>query len=127
MSFDFREFKKFQKDIERFNKEWDNFIKKFLLEMGLRALADVKRNTSTITGLLKNSWQIGGVTRKGDKIEIVLYNHANYSSYYEYGHMTRNREGFVQGKFTCSKAIKRIEEQIPSRFKKAFETWINSL
>lgn len=160
MSFDYKEFIELRNKFIKMDKEFDMFLRNFLLEMGLRALADTKRNTPVDTGLLKNSWQIGdsnytiqtrvnksnklkvsldkrnvafkdvtvkGVTRKGDTLEVILYNPAEYASFREYGHMTRNRDGWVEGQFMCTIAINRIESQIPARFETAFNTWIRSL
>ena len=39
--------------------EADAFLRGFLLEMGLRALAKTKQRTPVQTGYLRNSWQLG--------------------------------------------------------------------
>jgi len=127
MSFDYKEFVELRNKFIKMDKEFDSFLRNFLLEMGLRALADTKRNTPVDTGLLRNSWLLGDITRKGDTLEIELYNPIEYASFMEYGHMTRNRDGWVEGQFMCTIAINRIESQIPARFETAFNIWIRSL
>lgn len=44
---------------QRARDGFEQFARKFLLEMGLRALAKTKRRTPVRTGLLRNSWQLG--------------------------------------------------------------------
>ena len=63
MGFDYSEFKKYAESIKKLQTEWDSFIKKFLLDMALRALRrtkEIQRDKQAVdTGLMMNSWQIG--------------------------------------------------------------------
>lgn len=59
MGFDFSEFKELRDKFAKMDKEWDDFLSRFLLEMGLRALTLTKENTPVDTGLLRNMWQLG--------------------------------------------------------------------
>lgn len=68
MSFDFREFKELRNRLVKMEKEWDEFLSKLLLEMGLRALTLTKENTPVDTGLLRNMWQLG------DSKNVVRHN-----------------------------------------------------
>jgi len=171
MSLDCSEFKKWRDKLVKMEREYDAFLKSFLLEMGLRALAKTKKNTPVDTGLLRNSWQLGdsnytiqtksngnggidvytdinnasyskasvkSVIRKGDLLEITIYNPIEYASFIEYGHRQivgkyvpilgkKLKQPWVVGKYMATIAIKEIEDQIPTRFEERFKQWIKDL
>jgi len=115
--------------------EAEQFLRKFLLEMGKRALAKTKHRTPVDTGLLRNSWALGEVQRRGDKLEITLYNPVEYAIYVEYGHKRtpwgsdkRIEAGdWVQGRFMATLSIMEVEKEMPTRFRRAFAAWMGGL
>ena len=59
MSIEMSELIAFRDKFERTTREFDTFLRKFLIRQALDVLRKTKQNTPTQTGLLKNSWTIG--------------------------------------------------------------------
>lgn len=91
MSMDFREFQDLLDSFKEVQKQHEAFLRKFLTEMGMRALAQTKKLTPVDTGNLRNRWELSQVYRKGDSLYIVLFNPVEYASFVEDGHMQRRR------------------------------------
>lgn len=175
MSFDFHEFVELRDKFVKMEREFDAFISNFLLQEGLRVLAQTKENTPVDTGYLRNMWQIGdsnytiqsrvaksgknkgkltvtadrqnvswkdatvkGVVRKGDNLEITIYNPLEYASFVEYGHRQepgryvpvlgkRLKKAWVEGKYMATIAIKDVEDKLPARFEEQFKAWVTTL
>ena len=80
-------------------------------ELAARLLAKVIKRTPSDTGVLRRGWTGGvkenatayanslSVKHEGGKYHIDITNPVEYSSYVEYGHRTRNHQGWVQGHF----------------------------
>lgn len=92
------EFEKFVLKYERFSKELDSFMRKFLLEKALEVLAETKLKTPVDTGDLRNRWELTNVVKKGDIYEIQIFNTLYYASYIEDGHKQQVGR-FVPGEF----------------------------
>lgn len=151
--FDFKQYEKWVKQLGVAQKEFDFFLKQFLLEMAQRCIARTKQRTPVDTGALRNSWSIGnqkielketgGTSKSGkeavtineDKSDITsivvigntmyveIWNPMEYSSYVEYGHTLPNGK-YLDGKFMLTISIDEIQKQIPARFDKAFKEFI---
>ena len=150
MSFDYSEFKKFRNNFAGADKDLDQFLAEFLLDMGLEALTRTKENTPVDTGLLRNMWQLGdshnvvryykgenqkykedpersraptikSVKRSGNDLIIEIYNNVDYTSFVEDG------TKFQAGKHMARKAIAQVEKEIPARFKNEFRKWLERL
>lgn len=91
MSMDFREFQDLLDSFKEVQKQHEAFLRKFLTEMGMRALTQTKKLTPVDTGNLRNRWELSQVYRKGDSLYIVLFNPVEYASFVEDGHMQRKR------------------------------------
>lgn len=91
MPMDFREFQDLLDSFKEVQKQHEVFLRKFLTEMGMRALAQTKKLTPVDTGNLRNRWELSQVYRKGDSLYIVLFNPVEYASFVEDGHMQRRR------------------------------------
>jgi len=146
----------------------DTMLRKFLLEMGLRALAKTKKRTPVQTGLLRNSWALGdqvniltsrkvkrgkmkgetvhspdaensaqatlhSVKKNGDRLEITLYNTAEYATYVEYGHKRTAwgedngiAEGdWVEGRFMATVSIMEVEREMPAHLRRHLKEWLS--
>jgi hypothetical protein len=88
---DFREFQDLLDSFKEVQKQHEAFLRKFLTEMGMRALAQTKMLTPVDTGNLRNRWELSQVFRKGDELYVVLFNPVEYASHVEDGHMQRRR------------------------------------
>lgn len=150
-SLDYTQFEKLLANFKGVQKDYDAFIRSFLTEMGMRAMAQTKKLTPVDTGRLRNAWELSDVYRKGDELYIVLFNPVEYASFIEDGHMQRNR--FVPGSFLGGKfeyipgypfgmvlqnkwipgyhmariSITKIEQEMPRRFDAAFQKFISRL
>lgn len=116
-----------QQQMRRMESEFDQFIRQFLLKQALDALARTKDNTPVDTGLLRASWTIGEVQRAGNDLVITISNPTEYASFVEYGHMTRDRKRWIEGKFMCTLAIDEVAKLIPQRFAAEFAAWVGRL
>jgi len=146
---DFRELEKFLENWTDAYNDFDDFLRKFLLEMALRAVAKIVGNTPEDTGALRNSWGVGnqalqvGRTKEqapsafeqaatiesvevvGDSFEITIFNLMNYASFVEFGH--RFRDGrWNNGRFMMTVGIDQVQKQIPARWNKAFKAYLQS-
>lgn len=57
--FDFKEFEAFAKKWQDSQKEFEQFLRKFLLDMALRVIAEVKPKTPVDTGAMRAMWGVG--------------------------------------------------------------------
>jgi len=146
---DFRELEKFFQNWTDAYNDFDDFLRKFLLEMALRAVAKIKPRTPVDTGALRNTWGVGNqslqVGRKtgealsafeqaatidsvevaGDSVQISIWNIMDYASFVEYGHRLTNG-AWQDGRFMMTLSVDEISRQIPARWNKAFKAYLQS-
>jgi hypothetical protein len=103
MGLDYSEFRRLAQSVTNFKDQYDAFLHHFLLEIGMRALADIKVRTPVDTGELRNNWFLSDVVRVGDNLEIYITNNKEYASFVEFGYNQKKR--FVPGKWTGDKFI----------------------
>ena len=134
MGFDYSEFQKFRNNFARLTTEFSVWIEQFLLNEGMRFIAEVKRRTPVDTGDLRNHWKLDGITRQGDTLKVWFVNPMYYASFVEYGHAKPYKAGaaegsadWVDGYFMMTVSIQVIERGMPSRFDKQFEAFLASL
>lgn len=145
---DFSQFEKFCKNWQDTCKDFDDFLRKFLLEMAQRAINDIKKNTPVDTGALRNTWAAGNAAVQvgrtndqkvsafeqeatiesvkvvGDSLEITIFNAMEYASFVEFGHRNWLNNSWVDGYFMMTIGIDKIQQQIPARFQKAFQNYL---
>ena len=151
MSMDFKEFQDLLNNFKEVQKQHEAFLRKFLTEMGMRALAQTKKLTPVDTGNLRNNWELSQVYRKGDELYIVLFNPTEYASFIEDGHMQYSRwvpgewrgdrfeyipgaktgmmlkEKWIPGHHMARISINKIEREIPKRYEKALKQFMKGL
>ena len=151
MGLDYKEFEKMRDSLVKVQQQHMVFVKRFLVEMGMRTIAQTKKLTPVDTGALRNRWELSEVFKKGDELYIVIFNPMEYASFVEDGHMQRNR--FVPGSFFGEKfeyipgypfgmvlknkwipgfhmariAITKIEYEIPKRYEAAMKKYLSDL
>jgi hypothetical protein len=54
------------------------------------------------------------IVKKGDMYEVKIINPVEYASYVEFGHRTRNHEGWVKGKFMLTISERELQTQAPN-------------
>ena len=105
MSLDYDELQNLLDTFKVTQKNHEAFIRKFLLGMGMRAMAQTKALTPVDTGNLRNRWELSRVMRRGDELWIVLFNSVLYASHVENGHKQHRR--FLP--------LKYLEQSVKSR------------
>ena len=134
MGFDYSEFEQYTKNFATFTKEFDQWIHKFLLNEGMRFIAEVKRRTPVDTGDLRNHWRIQEMTRDGDDLHVWFINPMYYATFVEYGHAKPYKAGaepgsadWVEGYFMMTVSLEVIYRNMPARFEREFDKFITSL
>lgn len=118
-----------QADVDRFFRQCAN-------ELTARLLRKVQRRTPVgiypssygkVGGTLRRNWTIGEIVHSGNMYTVEIINPTEYASYVEYGHRTRNHEGWVEGKFMMTISENELKEQTPSILSRRFETFLRSV
>ena len=134
MSFDYSQFKKFRDNFARFTRQFDSWMHRFLLNEGMRFIAEVKSRTPVDTGDLRNHWKLDGITRAGNTLQVWFVNTMYYATYVEYGHAKPYKAGapegsndWVDGYFMMTVSLEVIQRSMPARFNRQFEAFLASL
>lgn len=150
-NFDYKDFEEYVTKFEKMTRDFETFLKTFLLQQAQRCINEAKKNTPVDTGALRASWGIGSQTLVlkssldefgkqnvsidtenstiadisvvGDNFEVTIWNGMDYASYVEYGHRTTSG-GFVQGVFMLTISIDKVSRAMPSRFQTAFKQFL---
>ena len=133
---DFRDLEKFRQNLEKTlgGNQVDLFIEACAKELAARLLAKVIKRTP-VGQYPKSSGKKGGTLRRGwtgEKSQaasayanslkvnrfggayvIEIINPVEYASYVEFGHRTRNHEGWVEGKFMLTISEQEIQGDAP--------------
>lgn len=134
MSLDYSEFQKYRDNFAKLTREFDGWIHRFLLNEGLRFIAEVKPRTPVDTSDLRNHWKLDGMTRSGDTLQVWFVNPMYYATFVEYGHAKPYRSGaveggpdWVEGYFMMTVSLEIIERNMPARFNQQFQVFLASL
>ena len=135
-SVDFRELEIFKQKLERnlSDDQIDLFIESCAKELAARLLAKVIKRTPVGQypqdsgkkgGTLRRGWTAGKnqaanayanslkVNHFGDVYVIEIINPVEYASYVEFGHRTRNHEGWVEGRFMLTISEQELQSDAP--------------
>lgn len=111
------------KKLERMEKEFPETVEMALNDEANLIIGEVRKEKyKNPTGTLKNAW---GKETTGP-LQRTIFNNTEYVNHVEYGHrIVRNGKtvGFVRGKYTLYKAMKKSNK----RFPKALNTLIKNL
>lgn len=126
--FDYKEFKKLVTNLESVQKEYDEFLKEFLLKQALIALRLVKPRTPVDTGHLRNSWEITDIEVQPPHITVSLINQVEYASFMENGFVYHTKEGDKRfpGFHMAELSILQVQQQMPAKYENAFRRWLKS-
>lgn len=64
-------------------------------------------------GTLRRNWAVGNVVKSGDAYSIDVFNPVHYAPYVEFGHRTRNRRGWVDGRFMLTISEQELQKDAP--------------
>lgn len=124
LSIDYKELSAYVSSITVMKKDFNKFLRKFLLQMADRILARVKPRTPVDTGELKRHWELGEVQGEGKNISVEILNGMEYATDVEYGHrVVRNgvEVGWAEGRFMLKISIDEIRKQMPARYQLEFK------
>lgn len=143
--FDYRQVKNLCDNLSKLENEESAFAESCAKELAARLLALAIRRTPKDTGTLKRGWttqQSGSgseglkthnakqyadtmkVHHYGDTYVIEVINPIEYASYVEYGHRTRDHQGWVPGKFMMTISEKEIQAAAPRILEKKLNKWL---
>ncbi|MGE7021999.1 HK97 gp10 family phage protein [Solibacillus cecembensis] len=121
----FRELKRMQKKMEKLGKEYDKFCEAAAKELAARLLRKVIKRTPVgvyeddkTGGTLRRGWTVGEVKKNGSHFEIEVINPTEYAQYVEFGHRTRNHQGWVNGRFMMTISADEVERAAPAILEK---------
>ena len=140
---DYRQLQRLQQKLNRLQSgDINTFCEVCAKELAARLLAKVIRRTPVgqyeegvgkTGGTLRRGWasktheeaQSGSsvnaktyanslqITKTGDTYQIEIINPVEYAPYVEFGHRTRNHQGWVSGRFMLTISEKELESQAP--------------
>lgn len=122
-SINLKELNAYCSSITIFQKDFNSFLKKFLIEMAERVIARTKPRTPVDTGALRNAWQLGDIHGEGKNISVEILNGMEYATEIEYGHRIVHNgieAGWYNGRFMLKISIDEIQRQMPSRYTEEF-------
>lgn len=101
-----RQFEQLQRQVEQLaNADMDAFCRKIAKELASRLIRMVKYRTPVDSGTLRRNWQTdNNVVYRDNEYRITIYNATEYAIYVEYGHRTRGKKGWVEGRFMMTKS-----------------------
>lgn len=122
---DYRELKEMYESYVSVVQDLENFLIDFLLENAKWVLNQTIDRTPVDTGNLRRNWHITNVYKlSSGNLGFVLMNDADYASYVENGHTTKNRKGWVEGYYMATISLAKLEEVLPRRFDKEFAIFL---
>lgn len=124
--FDISQLEGFRDNIKNFDT--DAFIKSCCKELGARLLRKTKFRTPVKTGNLRRNWFVDEtVSVNGKKYKIDVFNSTEYAPYVEYGHRTRNHNGWVEGCFMLTESENELRDQTDRILKLKLEKALKDL
>jgi hypothetical protein len=151
-NFDFSETKRFAEAFKKKQKEFDDFLRGFLLRIAEEIVALARQRTPVDTGALRAMWgigeariaEIGSITNRqwqssnlnlegdgvtvervsvnGRNFEILIFNAMEYATHIEFG----TSRG-IKAHYMITVPMNVVENEIPDRFKQAFAEWLGDL
>ena len=114
---------RFQKSLSKMNgAERQQFTEAAVKELAARLLRKVKlrtpvgvyaKSTGKKGGTLRRNWTVGNVQKRGSEYTIEVFNPVHYAPYVEFGHRTRNHQGWVDGKFMMTISEQELQNDAP--------------
>lgn len=132
---DYRQLKAFERKLAKLaESDYKKFCEAAAKELAARLLGKVIRRTPVDDGTLRRGWtaktqteaESGGgknvkqfaesleVQKRGNFYELLVINPVEYAQYVEFGHRTRNHEGWVNGRFMMTISADEVEQQAPA-------------
>lgn len=138
-NFNFKEFERFAKDLEKLAKEKDKLFQDAAKELARRLLILVTKKTPVgdyptgsgmVGGTLKRGWTIQTslgtlqISCTGGIYTIEMINPVEYASYVENGHRTVNHKGWVAGQFMMRESVEELQKIAPKVLERKIERFL---
>lgn len=127
--YDISQLKEFRDNLEKLDK--DAFLKSCVNELSARLLRKVKKRTPVgiypkgsgkTGGTLRRNWYVENhISVNGKEYKVDIYNNTHYAPYVEYGHRTRNHNGWVNGRFMLTESENELRLQADAILKRKLE------
>ncbi len=124
---DYRQLKRLQEKMQKLEAAGlATFCEDAAKEIAARLLAKAIKRTpvgvyedGNTGGTLRRGWTIdANVVRRGNVYEIEVINPVEYAQYVEFGHRTRNHQGWVKGRFMMTISADEVQQQAPKLLEK---------
>ena len=109
--FDASGLKRFQKELEKLDKNMNTFMESCARELAARLLRLVVKRTPV--GDYTHEIEVTAKRDFGETYVIEIVNPVEYASYVEYGHRTANRKGWVKGRFMMTISEQELQRIAP--------------
>ena len=131
---DTKEMEEYQLRVLKAANRLKDFEYRFLNTIANMVIQRAMPNTPVDTGTLRRSYKVSKVTEKGNTLEITVYNDArqndmdeSYASYVEYGHFTRNRVSWVEGKWMLTIASDEVRAEMQRVWNQLYSEFIREV
>lgn len=128
---DVKGIKEYQKNVLAAHNKLVNFEKRFLETLANMVMQKVIPRTPVDTGRLRRSWKVSKVEEKGGSLQITIYNDArdngaaeSYASYVEFGHFTRGRVGWVEGRWMLTISTDEVKAEMTRVWNRLFNEFV---
>jgi hypothetical protein len=124
--FNFDEWKRLNNDLKQLLQRAPQFFEECIKELAGRLIAKTMARTPVDTGQLRQGWTIGQIIRTGNGFEVEVINPVDYAMYVEYGHRTRDHNGWVNGRFMLTISIEELERELPAFLDRKLQQFIEN-
>ena len=121
----------YQRNVLQAKHKFKDFERRFLETLANMVMQRVIPRTPVDTGRLRRSWKVSKVVEKGNTMEISIYNDArdngmdeSYASYVEYGHFTRGRVSWVEGRWMLTISTDEVKAEMSRVWNKLFDEFV---
>lgn len=128
---DVKGIKEYQKNLLAAHNKLVNFEKRFLETLANMVMQKVIPRTPVDTGRLRRSWKVSKVEEKGGTLQITIYNDArdngaaeSYASYVEFGHFTRGRVSWVEGRWMLTISTDEVKAEMTRVWNRLFNEFV---
>ena len=112
---------RFIRTLNNASNNFDEEASKRLNNISQKLVAKVKLITPVDSGVLRRSWRV----KSEGQLAKIVYNNVKYGPMVEYGHRTRGRKSFIDGRYMLTKSVKEIEDTLTSEFSMMIEDLFN--
>ncbi|MEK3722308.1 HK97 gp10 family phage protein [Paenibacillus sp. FSL H8-0034] len=125
-SFDFEAWKQLNNNLKQLQQRTPEFFKECVKELAARLLAKTIAHTPVDTGKLRQGWTVGEIVDNGSSYEVEIINPIEYAMYVEYGHRTRNHNGWVNGRLMLTISVEELEREMPAFLERKLQQFIKN-